>query len=128
MKNLKHGFIIAALCSIALNPLNAQQTEPLADEARIGYDVKPDNPDTNPVSLREIEPTQVKLFPNPCSEKLNLEFPFESHRQLQIFSLSGELVQNLISKTELVEVSLTTLPPGPYVLKVGEEVYKFVKQ
>jgi Secretion system C-terminal sorting domain len=65
----------------------------------------------------------VKVYPNPVSTTLNIQT--ESNNDFQILNLLGQQV--LRGQTgQAVDVSV--LPQGNYILKVGTEQVKFVKQ
>ena len=76
----------------------------------------------------------MKLFPNPCSDFLNLEmFGQGSSNTIQIFSSDGKLCHHISNCTEeKVQVPVSELSPGMYTMVIsGEEhisTYKFIKQ
>ena len=78
--------------------------------------------------------SKLKIYPNPVSNTLTIETDFviapnEANCDFQILNLLGQQVlygKTLPSGTGAIDVS--ALPQGSYVLKMGAEQVKFVKQ
>ena len=73
--------------------------------------------------VETIAQTEIKIYPNPTTEKITLEFSgdvrVENFRPLQLFSLSGQLLQEHPVHSPTTTVSLAGLPKGVYILKVS---------
>ena len=62
---------------------------------------------------------EIKIFPNPASESLNILLGFEGVPfRIEIFNTKGELVRDLQGNEELVQVDISDIPKGLYMLKV----------
>jgi len=80
--------------------------------------------------------TEIKIYPNPTSEKITLEFSgairVENLRPVQLYSLSGQLLQELPVHSAATEISLAGYAKGVYILKVNAdgrtENWKVIKQ
>jgi len=83
----------------------------------------------------KIGQTEIKIYPNPTTEKITLEFlgdvRVENFRPLQIYSLSGQLLQEQPVQSATTVISLAGMPNGVYVLKVNvngkSEEWKIIK-
>jgi hypothetical protein len=74
---------------------------------------------------------KLNVYPNPVSNTLTIETDFdiarnEANRDYQIINLLGQTVLRGTASTQNIDVSV--LPQGSYVLKVGSEQVKFIKQ
>ena len=86
--------------------------------------------------VEKIAQTEIKIYPNPTTEKITLEFSgdvrVENFRPLQIFSLSGQLLQEQLVHSATTTVSLTGFANGVYILKVQindrKEEWRIIKQ
>jgi hypothetical protein len=65
----------------------------------------------------------LAFYPNPVSSLLNIVYT--EGASFQVINLLGQQV--LVGKTTQ-QLDVSALPKGTYVLKVGTEVAKFVKQ
>jgi len=79
--------------------------------------------------------TEIKIYPNPTTEKITLEFSgdvrIDNFRSLQLFSLSGQLLQEQQIHSTTTTLSLAGMPKGVYILKVNvngvTEDWKIIK-
>lgn len=89
----------------------------------------------DPVSINEIAPFEIVLFPIPAQEKLNINYKniHQENTKLEVFDLSGKnLKTSLISqKNGVFELNLNNYGSGIYFLKISNEkqmgIYKFIK-
>lgn len=78
----------------------------------------------------------IRLFPNPCSEKLILQFEKLEITQLDIINLQGEIIykeQRLFRDSEPTEIDVRSFPKGLYFLRVFSQndrpqKLKFIKE
>jgi len=72
--------------------------------------------------VEKIAQTEIKIYPNPATEKITLEFSgdvrVENFRPLQLYSLTGQLLQQQPVHSSTTVISLTGLSKGAYILKV----------
>jgi len=86
-------------------------------------------------SVEKIAQTEIKIYPNPTTEKITLEISTWKDLQMgifKLFSLNGQLLQEQPVHSATTTVSLSGLPAGTYILKVNinnrTEDWKIVKQ
>jgi len=76
------------------------------------------------------EITDIKLYPNPVKDELNIEIPFEN-ANVRIINSTGAIVKELVLNGERV-ISVSDLADGLYILSVEDEkgpiTETFVKQ
>lgn len=70
----------------------------------------------------------IKIFPNPTSDNLNIEFENTEQRELMIFNQVGQQVLNKISNETTVILNLEQLPKGFYVLTIRTQKGTFTKK
>ncbi len=64
------------------------------------------------------------LFPNPADTHLTVEFKTDRIQQLEIFNVSGQLVQSQSANSHKVELNVAALAAGVYFLKVNNRYSK----
>jgi hypothetical protein len=75
------------------------------------------------------EEPKFKLFPNPVSEKLNIEWKGPiSPTKLLVFDLAGRKVlfqklENQSSSSERSQLDVRILTPGIYILQINSDFY-----
>jgi len=94
--------------------------------------------------VETIAQTEIKIYPNPTTEKITLEFSrggaVETHggavetqriASLRLYSLSGQLLQEQTVHSSTTVISLAGMPAGVYLLKVrvndSVEDWKIIK-
>ena len=85
--------------------------------------------------IETIAQTQIKVYPNPSTEKITLEIiGWETLQNgiFKLYSLNGQLLQEQPVSSATTTVSLSTLSKGVYILKVQinnhTEEWKIMKQ
>jgi len=89
-------------------------------------DLTPLTPNLSPLTpeylVETIANTEIKIYPNPTTEKITLEFSesvgVENFRTLRLYSLSGQLLQVQVVHSSTSVISLAGMPAGVYMLKV----------
>ncbi len=89
-------------------------------------DPDPD-PEPEPLGLEEGE---IKIFPNPVVDQLQLHWGSTEDMKVQVMNYSGQIMLEAIQRPgDALDVSV--LPAGNYLLKIGDEkaliTFKFVK-
>ena len=69
----------------------------------------------------------VFIFPNPVKTNLTVTGA-EKGVKINLFDLNGKLLQSAIAQDSSTDINVSSLPPGLYLLQVGERVLKFIKQ
>ena len=71
--------------------------------------------------IEKIAQVEMKIFPNPTTEKITLEISAWEALQTGIFTLlspTGQLLQERVVHSATTAISLAGLPKGTYILKV----------
>ena len=69
----------------------------------------------------------LSIYPNPVQDVLFVEGVAEE-TAIRVFNLNGELFQTTIAKENLVQLNVSALPQGMYILQAGNQAVKFIKQ
>jgi len=81
----------------------------------------------DPLSVfNEALPENLKVYPNPSSGLLQIDFPQEERTTLTVHSLTGQLVYQNSSLGNQETVDLSFLPKGIYLLRINNKVAKLV--
>jgi len=72
-------------------------------------------------------PSKVFVFPNPVTTTLTVSGT-NSDVKINLFDLSGKLLKSVPAQDNSTDVNVTSLQRGVYLLQVGKQVLKFVKQ
>jgi hypothetical protein len=85
--------------------------------------------------IEKIAQVEIKIYPNPTTEKITLEILNWQNLQtgtFKLYSLTGQLLQEQPVHSESTIISLANLPKGTYILKVfinnRTEDWKVIKQ
>ena len=75
----------------------------------------------------------VSFFPNPASDIIHINLPFEDKGVLSIFDLTGrEIVHEYFEKKNNITFNISTFAKGIYLLKLktskGNFIKKFIKE
>ena len=75
------------------------------------------------VGLKENDIQQnVKLYPNPANDKLNVKLNLQSKGLIQLYNQFGELVWEERINTDTIEINSALFPNGIYLLSIKTEV------
>jgi hypothetical protein len=121
------------MSSTSYDPLTADLTSQTADLTLQTADLLPP---TAEYFIEKIAQTEIKIYPNPTTEKITFEFSgdvrVENFRPLQLDSLSGQLLQEQPVHSTTTSISLAGFAQGAYILKVLingiTEDWKIIKQ
>ena len=77
---------------------------------------------------------ETEIYPNPTSGKIQVMAPWlkAEKSRIQVLTVSGGIINEVTAKSNLVEISLHSLPTGLYLIKVigtnGQAVKKVMKR
>ncbi len=75
--------------------------------------------DTSVLSIDDNAFSSASLFPNPAKNQVNFEYPaFTKAEQLNIYDLTGKLVQSEPIKSSSTNFSITSLSSGVYIARM----------
>lgn len=67
------------------------------------------------------------VYPNPTNSELIIH-GVEGGRTIRIYSLQGILINTVPTQTDETVINVSSLPDGTYLLQIGAEIVKFIKQ
>lgn len=79
------------------------------------------------INSRETALTNIKVYPNPFSNKITFESNQNSREEFKLFNTLGEIVLNRFLNSERGEIDLSFLPDNIYFLKTNHQIFKIVK-
>jgi PKD repeat protein len=79
-------------------------------------------------SVDELASGKIKLFPNPASDYIRIEFPETFSGKIIIVDISGREVFNEKSTGKYFEIQTGNWPAGTYIMKAGKLEQKFIIQ
>ena len=80
-----------------------------------------------PTSINELEQTNIKIFPNPTQDILNLEYDETLEiEQLKIFDFQGQMIRSLQVENDFSQISIADFPKGVYYLKIETARSEFI--
>ncbi|MCL2416402.1 MAG: alpha-amylase family glycosyl hydrolase [Bacteroidales bacterium] len=62
----------------------------------------------------------MSIFPNPAQDEIFVDFEAEGQREIQIFNLSGQLMQTISTRSQNVRMDVSNLRAGSYILIVTD--------
>ena len=96
---------------------NILATEPLDNVRKIVF-----SNESITTALENVENGTIIVYPNPTQDVLCIQ-GIEA-QILRIFNMQG----NMLQATEGTQVSVSHLPTGTYLLQIGTQVVRFIKQ
>ena len=80
-----------------------------------------------PTAIDDVQQNGISIFPNPTTESLTVK-GLNANQTIRVYSLNGELLTSSQSQDGEAIIHVNHLPKGNYLLQVGAEVIKFIKQ
>lgn len=77
------------------------------------------------------EDIRLSVYPNPVQDIVNVEFTTTQRLSVELYTLSGQLIlseTNTMIGDNKVQLNMYDLPSGMYLIKVGNETFRTVKQ
>lgn len=68
----------------------------------------------------------IKLYPNPCHNYINIENA--NNKNVSIYNVYGQLIGEYIATSDNFVLNTQAWKGGVYVLKIGEQCYRIVKE
>ena len=69
----------------------------------------------------------ISVFPNPTQEMLYVD-GINAGETIRIFSLDGQMLLSSTAGNDTISLSVESLSNGVYLLQIGTEIVKFIKQ
>ncbi len=80
-----------------------------------------------PVEETEDENNSIELYPSPARNYLNIATPVAANQTIEIFDLSACKVLEDVLDESLKTLDISGLSQGTYIVRVGNNSYKFIK-
>lgn len=77
-------------------------------------------------SVGQVEKAEVSVWPLTVQNNLNVNIPVAS--QVQVYSLTGELLKDVPVSEGTTSISVSELSKGLYLVKVGNKVFRVIKK
>ena len=96
---------------------NLLATEPISEIKNITFSIS--NPET---ATENVQMNSIVIYPNPTQDMLYISGT--TPQTLRVYDLQGRL---LINETSM-QINVSTLNMGTYLLQIGTQVVRFIKQ
>jgi len=83
--------------------------------------------DTATTGLKEVLSSEIKVYPNPFKNELNIKIEFTEPQEFKIYSLAGETVRKGKLVAPMNKIDLTDLPPNIYFLTIENQSIRLIK-
>ncbi|NMM47720.1 carbohydrate-binding protein [Marinigracilibium pacificum] len=90
-----------------------------------GWNLRMVNKESNNISLSVDE---FQVFPNPVENRLNISLKNDQFNSIEILDSSGRVIRELTTDHKKVELDLSGLPQGIYILKIHGEGTPIVRK
>ena len=68
----------------------------------------------------------IKIYPVPAHNDLNIRIPqIDSETEIQIYSLSGQLINKIKPKSDITKIDISRLPAGQYLIEIHTTKQKY---
>lgn len=78
-------------------------------------------------AISNVKTSTIQVFPNPTQDALFI-CGVEGQQTVRIFSMQGQLLQSAVTTDGEANLHVGNLPYGDYLLQVGAQVVKFIKE
>ena len=85
-----------------------------------------DKPDS-PTDFGNSVTSAIEVYPNPTQSQLIVQ-GIEAQQVVRVFSMQGQLLITAVADVHTATVNVSGLQTGSYLLQVGAEIVKFIKQ
>lgn len=136
--NQTYSFTATRIVSGFANPIDAVLLDTSIYVIEIGYAGtsslwKIDFPKATNTSVVETSLEEIKLFPNPCKDKLHLQLNATvKNAEILIFDVAGKMIQEVTYTGNSLSLNVEKLAAGTYVVQIrnGDQLIrrKFVKE
>lgn len=78
---------------------------------------------TSNTSTLKSTPGEIRLYPNPATQQLNIS---QTNQSIDVYNIQGQLIEQFPPRTATINVS--DYNKGQYIIKTGETTLKFIKE
>ena len=80
------------------------------------------------LSNEEFNDSNIKLYPNPTNDFLNIELSNGDIKDLEVYDMAGKLIISKKISSKTYRLDIQYLSNGNYILKINNSSQKFIKQ
>ena len=80
-----------------------------------------------PTDLNAVSNSAIQVYPNPVQSQLIIS-GLQEEQVVRIYSLQGQLISSSSAESNTAVLDVSGLQLGDYLLQVGAEIVKFIKQ
>lgn len=77
--------------------------------------------------VEDVWTEKIKFAPNPVTERLTL-YNMNYGDHIQVITIEGKVILQTIAREECVVINMSEYNPGIYLLRVGENISRFIKK
>ncbi|MBO4250985.1 MAG: T9SS type A sorting domain-containing protein [Paludibacteraceae bacterium] len=78
-------------------------------------------------SIGNVSNTIIQVFPNPSNNYIIIR-GLKTEQIIRVFNMSGQLMSSIKNDSYDTQINVSELPRGYYLLQIGAEFVKFIKQ
>ena len=97
--------------------------KPVHDTRKILFTDRPDTP----TPTLQPSTTAIQVYPNPTQSQLIIQ-GLDDEQVVRVYSLQGQMLLSATATGSTATVDVNGLQVGNYILQVGAEIVKFIKQ
>ena len=80
------------------------------------------------VEIIDLIKKELTVYPNPATESVVVEYPFDSKVQISIFNSLGQFQELIVTENISTTINLQHLPAGVYFLHLNTEGVNLIKK
>lgn len=80
------------------------------------------------IGLRETPSLVFNVYPNPATQSITLYTASGAPKQIEIYSITGNLIQTLVAEGQTQLIDITKLPRGVYVISVIQDEDRYSRK
>lgn len=75
---------------------------------------------------KDVDKNAIRVYPNPTQDQIFID-GLNKGEQVRVFSIDGSVIQT-VSAEEQTKIDVSSLAKGTYLLQIGTNVVKFIKE
>lgn len=79
-------------------------------------------------SINTFEKDEIVVYPNPASNLINIDLPYQTKNPITIVDLTGHIVQSLNSNNKHIKVDVSMLSKGVYFVNINVNNNRVIKK
>jgi len=83
---------------------------------------------TSTLATSNIKSTEIKIYPNPATDILKIKLLKNEKSKIEIYDISGRLVKQMDANSDNIELNVSSLTKGSYLLSISTNSQKITKK